>query len=342
MDGAFFQSAAYFPMPVMLIATRDRDGRLNLAPYSQCFPQPSAGEQHLMLIARSTSKTARNILTSGRASLCFLPEEPHLLDNCMELSRPLPTDEKMRSSIFTTVEHGGRPVVTEAEQVFLCSFVEEPERDAPGERAFLLRVDKVLMKPRWLRALERGWGAPRLAVEFGFRGSSARWLSRPRVRFSGAALRPHFEVIVDMTAADAAECLQRALDAHDTPVHGFARKAEAQVNIPADEAHFWSPELSIKIDEVDGRARLRGRVGPHPQVWMMFLGLHMAIAICSVGGALLGFSQWILGNPAWGFWAVPAGMFLSLLTASAAFVGQGLGADHVFRLRAFVDDALTR
>lgn len=342
LASAFYQSSAFFPMPVMIVATRTLDGQPNLAPYSLCFPQPAAGERMLMLISKGDSNTARNIAATGLASLCFIRDDQRLLDNCVQLGRPAPSAEKMRRSLFTLVQERGRPVIAEAEQVFLCSLQDEQPGVEAGERRLLLRVDDVLLKARWLRALERGWGAPRLAVEFGFRGSSASWLSRPHVQFAGPSLRPRFEVVVNMTVADASDSLRRALEATDTPVEGFARDATAQVNIPADEASFWSPELEIKIDEVDGKARLRGRIGPHPHVWMMFMGLHMVIAICALGGLIFGASQWSLDQPAWGLWAGPAAVVLHAFVAGAAFVGQGLGAEHVFRLRAFVDDALTR
>jgi len=342
LDGAFYQSAAFFPMPVMLVLSHGDDGELNLAPYSQCFPQPSAGDQVLMLVCKADSKTARNVEATGKASLCFLTEEPHLMANCVALSKPATSAERRTRSIFTLDEIDSVPVVEEAEQVFACSLLGTEPGLNDREVRLLLQVDTILLKPRWLRALKRGWGAPRLAVEFGFRGSSARWLSRPSVHFEGPSLRPKFEVTAAMSAKAAAESMQRALDAPDTGVEGFARDASAQVNVPADEAHFWSPQLDIKLDEVDGKARIRGRIGPHPQVWMLFIGLHLAIALSGIGGAIFGFSQWLIDAPPVGLWAIPAALVLHAFAAGAAFVGQGLGAEHVFRLRAFVDDALMR
>ena len=34
----FYQTSAFFPMPVVLVATRADDGAANLGPYSLCFP----------------------------------------------------------------------------------------------------------------------------------------------------------------------------------------------------------------------------------------------------------------------------------------------------------------
>ena len=340
LDGAFYQDAAFFPMPVVLVASCDGEGQPNLAPYSLVFPQPAAGEQVLMLIIKRETKTAANLRATGRASLCFLSEDPKLLDACMRLARMLPSAEKLADTPFTWEDRNGCPLVQEAQQVFVTSLLEETQVD--GERRFLLRVDEVVMRPRWKRSLARGWGAPRLAVEYGFRGSSPRWLSRPRAVFDGPALRPSFELRANMAVEDAIDSLKRALSDPDSGVEGHASRDSAQVNIPHEEASFWSPELQIRVDEVDGRARVRGRIGPHPHVWMLFTGLHLAIGLSATGGLMFGISQWILGVPPTALAAVPIGLALSGFVAGAAFIGQGLGAAHVYRLRAFVDQALER
>ncbi len=340
-SGPFYQAAAFFPMPVVLVATRDEHGETNLAPYSLCFPQPSAGEQVLMLISRGESNTARNLRQTGQASLCFIVDDHRLMEGSLALARRLSTAEKMRESIFTLQEQDDRPVIAEAEQVLVCALRSEERLDS-GELRFLLQVDQVLMKPRWRRALERGWGAPKLAVEYGFRGSSPRWMSRPRAIFGGPALRPRFEILANMGVQDAAESLARALADPESGVEGIAGRASAQVNIPDDEADYWSPELQIQIDEVDGRARLRGRIGPHPHVWMLFMGLHLLVAFAGLAGLMFGLAQLVMGVSPWALWAVPAAVLLSAFVAGAAFIGQGLGTAHVYRLRAFVDQALDR
>lgn len=339
--GAFYQDAAFFPMPVVLVATVDGTGQPNLAPYSLCFPQPSVGEQVLMLIAKRDSNTRRNLADTGQASLCFIAQDPRLLQGTLPLARRAPSAEKMARSIYTWAEQDGRPVIAEAEQVFLCSLLEQHHADN-GDHRLLLRVDEVLLRPRWRRALARGWGAPRLAVEYGFRGSSPRWLSRPRAVFAGPALRPRFEVVANMGVSDAAESLARALADPTSGVQGIASRNSAQVNIPAEEANLWSPELQIQIDEVDGRARLRGRIGPHPHVWMGFMALHLLVAFSGIGGLVFGLSQWLVGQAPWALWAVPLALAGSAFVAGAAFIGQGLGAAHVYRLRSFVDQALDR
>lgn len=337
--GAFYQSSAFFPMPVIVAVSQDENGQQNMAPYSLCFPQPAAGENMLMLISKRDSNTARNVAATGKVALCFLPEDESVLERCMPLAKALTSAEKMAISEFTLVQHDGHAVIAESEQVFLCDLRDFEVQDR--ERRMLLHVDEVLLKPRWLRALDRGWGAPRLAVEFGFRGRSARWLSRPRVHFAGPALRPSFEVKVNMSVAEVTESLRRALESPHADVQGFVRTGRAQINIPREEATFWSPELSIGIEEDGNRATLQGRVGPHPQVWTLLMLLHLAVGISGAFATFFGLSQWMVEQTPWALLGLPIAALLHGLLLGAAFVGQGLGVEHVFRLRDFVDEALT-
>ena len=80
------------------------------------------------------------------------------------------------------------------------------------------------------------------------------------------------------------------------------------------------------------------RVGPHPHVWTLFLALHTVKAFLGRAGPMYGLSQWMMDGPAWGLLSLPAALCLHAFVAGSAFVRQGLSADHVYRLRTFVDD----
>ena len=342
----FFQASAFFPMPVVLIGTVGEGGAPHIAPYSLCFPQPTAGEHAMLLICREDSNTAQNIARSGRLTINFIPDRPPYLDNCKVLGRPGPAAEKMAHSIFTLVPDAddldGPVLVAEAVQVFDCTLDRSRPFETPhGDHHFLLQVTRIRMQPRWREALERGRGFPRLPVDYGFRAPTSSWLSRMNIDFEGPALRPRFVVEVEMGVSDAIGALRRALTMPEQRVAGAVGNELIQVTIPDAESHFWSPQLEIKVEEADSGARIRGRIGPHPHVWTMFLAMHAFVAFAALGGLMFGLSQWSVGEDAWALWALPVAAALHLFIAGAAFVGQGLGSDHVMRLREFVHDALS-
>lgn len=194
----FYQTSSFFPMPVVLISTISESGQTNLGPYSLCFPHIITGDYSMVLIARDSSNTARNILRTGYCSINFIPHKRKYLKNCVMLGYPgETTEEKMKNSIFSLLpsqrvnadkDKGRYPdVVGEAVQVFECTWNDRfPLTYDEGsiEYHFILRVEKILMKQRWKRSLAAGKGFPRLPIDYGYRNNMYFWFSRHLRPFS--------------------------------------------------------------------------------------------------------------------------------------------------------------
>ncbi|PKN59284.1 MAG: hypothetical protein CVU56_01075 [Deltaproteobacteria bacterium HGW-Deltaproteobacteria-14] len=346
----FFQSSAFFPMPIVLASTRGPDGATNLAPYSLCFPHVSGDGHAMVLVTKRASKTAANLIRSGTIAINFIPDEAAYLANCKVLSRVVPTAEKMAQSVFTLAPSaraavGGEAppdVVAEAVQVFECALDRvEPSEVGEAEHRFILRVERILMQPRWHAALEAGRGCPRLPVDYGFRQATDSWLSRPRVDVSGPRLRPRFEISVPRPPEDVGAAFGEALSRPDATVVGARVGEHIQLSLPEDRRTTWSPHLDLRLEADDaGGTKVRGRIGPHPHVWTLFTALHLAVAFSAIGGLMWGLSQLMANESAFALWAVPIALFLHAFIAGAAFIGQGLGADQTYQLRTFLDDVL--
>lgn len=359
----FFQSSAYFPMPVVLLGTRAPDGQANLAPYSLCFPHVTEDGHRMVLVTRSASKTAENLVRSERVTINFIPDDQPLIDNLRLLAQPASTAEKMRQSSFTLIDSergpaadGGAPppLVAEAVQVFECTLVRaEVPADDSAERRFVLEVERVAMQPRWAAALEAGRGSPRLPVDYGFRRGSQRWLTRPRALVSGPRLRPKFVIEVERSPEQIKADFFAALNRPGAPVVGKVVGDVVQITLPKAQLTTWSPHVDLNIgprtaehDEGEeapspSGAVVRGRIGPQPSVWTTFTFFHLLIALTGLSGLMLGISQAVMDESAWALWAVPIALFLHAFIAGAAFIGQGLAADQTYTLRTFLDDVLT-
>jgi flavin reductase (DIM6/NTAB) family NADH-FMN oxidoreductase RutF len=192
----FYQASSFFPMPVVLVSTVAETGQINLGPYSLCFPHVVTGKDRhaMMLVARSDSNTAVNILRTGKCAINFIPDKKKYMKNCVMLGYPgETTEEKMKNSIFTLahsdLDSSGdtrRPdLVREAFQVFECSWDDSyPLTDTEGaiEYHFLLRIDRILLTPKWKKCLQKGRGFPRMPIDYGFRDNNQFWFashSRP-------------------------------------------------------------------------------------------------------------------------------------------------------------------
>jgi len=348
----FFQASAFFPMPIVLLATRGADGAPNLAPYSLVFPHVTDEGHRLVLVTRTASKTAMNLERSGRVAINFIPDEPRLLDNVKLLSQPVPSADKMGKSVFALEPSplgpaadgtAAPPLVAQAIQVFECRLVSA----APGpdeERRFVLEVERVRMAPRWARALERGRGGPRLPIDYGFRKGADTWMSHPRVTVSGPRVRPAFAIEVGRSPEEVIADFGEALARPEAPVAGKVRDAVVQITVPPGELTTWSPHVDLRVDPRDDGAPgaiVRGRIGPQPHVWTTFMFFHLLIGFFGLGGLMWGVAQALAGEPAWALWAAPIALFLHAFVAGAAFIGQGLSADQTHRIRSFLDDVVS-
>lgn len=346
----FFQASAFFPMPIVLLATRGEDGAVNLAPYSLCFPHMTRDGHGMVLVTRTASKTAQNLVRTGRVSINFIPDEPALLANCHALSAAVPTAEKMARSIFGSAPSelgpgadgsAAPPLVTEAIQVFECRLVSaEPLESGSDEHRFVLEVEAIRMQPYWAEVLETGRRGPRLPVDYGFRRAAERWMSGPGVTTSGPRLRPRFEVEVERPPALVLADFRAALARPDRPIVGKVRGDALQIGVPAEELTTWSPSLDLILEPTPRGTMVRGRIGPQPQVWTTFMFFHMLIGLCGLGGLMWGVAQALTEGSPWALWIPAVAVFLHLFVGGAAFIGQGLGADQTHRLRSFVDEVL--
>ena len=67
------------------------------------------------------------------------------------------------------------------------------------------------------------------------------------------------------------------------------------IDIPAEENHFWSPQLNIEIEQFEGnKSIVKGLFGPKPQVWTMFMFIHFAMAVAFIGFSIMAYVQWTL------------------------------------------------
>jgi flavin reductase (DIM6/NTAB) family NADH-FMN oxidoreductase RutF len=346
----FFQASAFFPMPIVLACTRGEDGEPNLAPYSLCFPVLDGGGHRLVLVITTASKTAANLERTGRVSISFLDDEPEHYAACKLLSSKLDTAEKMAKSPFSllpsALDAGADgsdppPFVGEAEQAFECKLVSVQRGEGGEERRFLLEVERVALRRRWVDVLERGGRGPRLCIGYGLRHASESWLTRPQVVVSGPRLRPRFDIEVAESADVLDARFREALERPGCPVAGKVRRRLFQINPRSKELTTWSPSLELRIEDgVGGGAIVRGRIGPQPHVWTTFAGVHMLLAMVGIAGLMGGISLGMVHGTYWPMWIPVGTLFLHAFVAGAAFIGQGLGAEQTYRLRNFVDDVI--
>lgn len=210
----FYQTSAFFPMPLTLIGTLDEKGTsTSFGAYSLIFPYYIAGKKHYAMIleCRNTSNTAKGLLRHGKCTINFLPYTKKNFEGHVDLGFPGDTPkEKMKNFKFHLDDgmskqedpNGNYPkIIKEALQVFECTWWKELDNaqddpvldDYEGFKYhdfngitskfgahFILKIDHVLMKEKYYNAIINGVTSRNfmpIATNWGYRDSKNFWCS---------------------------------------------------------------------------------------------------------------------------------------------------------------------
>ncbi|QQR90498.1 MAG: hypothetical protein IPJ88_01770 [Myxococcales bacterium] len=157
-----------------------------------------------------------------------------------------------------------------------------------------------------------------------------------------ARMRPEFEVVFEGRTELLLSTLKNKLTEQQCPCAGQVFRKEAVLWICEQKRHFWSPYLYLRFAAEEDTKKICGRFAPHPHVWTMFMAMYGVLLLLVLAGIVYGASQHILGQLPWAYLLTPFALALIAFVYGAAFIGQGLGAEQMYQLRSFLDDALKR
>lgn len=160
-------------------------------------------------------------------------------------------------------------------------------------------------------------------------------MKRPRAR-------PRFTLDLAIPPDAVTERVRAALERGDGKVVGSVFRRTIMLTVRQEDTHFWSPHLDVQLEEAkDGGTRVAAMFSPHPHVWTAFLGVQLAFGLLSLAAAMWAYSVWTLGQDV-RLALVVLGLMLfgGGFAYGAAYVGQGIGSEQMYELRAFLTDAL--
>ncbi|MBR1891029.1 MAG: hypothetical protein IJ811_00865 [Clostridia bacterium] len=255
----FYQNNLFYPMPTVIISTLCDDKTTTLGSYSLVFPYYIAGKDYYAMIleCRNSSNTAQNILKFGKCALNFIKDDRKYFKEAVRLGFPGKTPaEKMKDCNFALVKgeaEGERPLILkDAYQVIECTWddtledgfkakehigelegVEPPYNNFNGITSkfgchFILKIDKILMEPRYADALKKGLtktSFPPVPVDYGYHDSKNFWYKK----FKG--FLPTSEAIADSNAGSV-DSVMYCAERLDTKVKFTREACELYVKIP--------------------------------------------------------------------------------------------------------------
>ena len=185
----FYQSSAFFPMPLTLIGTLDEKGeKTSFGAYSLVFPYYIAGKDYyaMVLECRNSSNTCKGLLRHGKCTINFLPYTKKIFEHHVDMGFPGDTpEEKAKNLKFHPIDSlskeldpsGNYPkILEEALQVMECTWVKgldnaqddkiQDEYNGPYHNFngitskygahFILKIDHIILKDKYQQALING------------------------------------------------------------------------------------------------------------------------------------------------------------------------------------------
>ena len=110
--------------------------------------------------------------------------------------------------------------------------------------------------------------------------------------------------------------------------------------IPPEQQHYWSPQLSLSIEEDEQGTIITGLYGPRPAVWTMFIFFYSFIAFCLLFILIFGLSYLSMGKSAGILWLVPLLLLILLSIYRVARQGQILGKEEMESIHDFLKSCI--
>lgn len=153
-------------------------------------------------------------------------------------------------------------------------------------------------------------------------------------------VRPRFEQETDTPLADIEERIRAHLKQPDACCVGRIIPGHIVLSVPEEELHFWSPQLSLSLEENGEGTLIRGLYGPAPSIWLMFAFGYGILSFLVMVVGIVGFSRMSLGLDAPILWALPFLVGGLVVLYIIAQVGQKVGAEQTFTLHHFFEEAI--
>jgi len=83
-------------------------------------------------------------------------------------------------------------------------------------------------------------------------------------------IRPRYTFSVPLNKKEVLVKLRHALDKHAPDLNGKFVKPLVVISIGEKNCNFWSPELSLDVEEKEDETEIRCTLGPRSALWTMF------------------------------------------------------------------------
>ena len=152
-------------------------------------------------------------------------------------------------------------------------------------------------------------------------------------------VRPRFQIETSMSADEILTKIKSGLSSPNASCRGEINHGYATLFLPPEEQHYWSPQLSLNMEELEEGTLLRGLYGPRPGVWTMFVFFYAIIAFAIVIIGVIGLSNLSLDESGAILWGVPILLLIFLTLYLVAYTGQKMARGQMNILHDFLEES---
>ena len=141
-----------------------------------------------------------------------------------------------------------------------------------------------------------------------------------------------------LTLEEVVSRIRSGLNQENAPCLGKINRDFITLQLPYEEQHYWSPQLTLSIEKTENGSLLRGLYGPRPTVWTMFVFFYTAIGFSALIIAIVGMTNKMFDEPSNILWWLPVLVVLFFSLYGVAYQGQKLGHNQMVQLHRFLED----
>ena len=153
-------------------------------------------------------------------------------------------------------------------------------------------------------------------------------------------IRPSFTKHISLSPDEFVAKLCEEFKRNDRRCQGMATQNHVVLSLPPERQHFWSPQLTLELEAEQGGTLVRGRYGPKPAVWTLFMFGYGLIGFAWMVFLILGMSEWMLDGKTGKIWLSVGCLVLGVLLYLGAQAGKKLSKEDMRALDQFIREAL--
>jgi hypothetical protein len=156
------------------------------------------------------------------------------------------------------------------------------------------------------------------------------------------SMRPTFDTVVPCTKEELIREVSQQLESHEWNWESHDFGGYIELHVPQKQVRYWSPHLSISLEESDGATAIHGRFAPRQNVWTLVWVSYLAFAFAGLYAILYTVSAWHAGIETFVWLFAPLSVLGVICLYAVSYLGQSWSRDQMDSLKTQWNELLRR